>query len=265
MSYFSDLETKLGPTGTKIAIGIAGALTAQVWNQIRARRITLSWTANFQKITPPEKDSFSSKIQVLVDNQPAQNLHSCQITVVNESPRDVDEFDMLISFQNSFTVQHAVGSLSASAKTLRYSPGFQGTVEVVKNLPEAERSTHPSHNYIMQGREFRLPSLNRGATATFTFLVNAKETDKSPTVAVTSEKKGICIVLRPAQPTVGGVRLLDCLIWGFLLTPAFVYALGLCTWSPMATAFTGYLIGVFAGLVGIIGVRVWRFIKNLFG
>lgn len=265
MSYFSDLETKLGPTGMKVAIAIVSVLATHVWNQIRARRISLSWTANFQKITPQENNSFSSKIQVLVDNQPAQNLHSCQITIVNESPRDVDEFDLLVSFQNAFTVQHAVGSLSASGKNLLFSAGFQHTVEIVKGVPEAERLMHPSYNFIMQNREFRLPSLNRGATATFTFLVNAKDTDKSPTVMVTSEKKGVRIVLRPTQPTLGGVRLLECLVWGFLLTPVLVYALGLSAWSSMTIAIVGYLIGVFSGLFGIIGVRVWRFIKNLFG
>lgn len=262
---FGTLETKLGPTGTKIAIAFAGGLTTHIWNQIRARRITLSWTANFQKITPQGTDSFSSKIQVLVNNQPAQNVYSCQITVLNESLRDVDEFDMLFTFLNSFSIQHAQGALFESAKTLDLSPAFHGTVEILKPLGEAVRTAHPSFSYVMENREFRLPSLNRGASATFTFLISSKLSDNDAKVLVTSEKKGVRLVLRPAQPMLAGVRLLDCVAWGLILTPGLVYVIARLDLSPVTIAFLCFLVGVLAGLFGIIIVRLLRFIKNLFG
>ena len=265
MLDFGILDTKLGPTGTKIVIALGGGLATHIWSQIRARRMTLSWTANFQKITPPGDDSFASKIQVLVNNQPAQNVYSCQITVLNESIRDVDEFDILFTFQNSFSIQHAQGALSASAKTLGLSPAFQGTVENLRSLGEAERNAHASFNYVMENREFRLPSLNRSASATFTFLISSKLSDKDAKVVMTSEKKGIRLVLRPAQPMLAGVRLLDCVGWGLILTPSLVYVIAHLNLSPVTIAFLCFLVGIFAALFGILFLKLLRFIKNLFG
>jgi hypothetical protein len=258
-------ETVLGPRGTNAAFAVLGGLLSHLWSQFRARRIVLSWTANFQKISPQGSDPFFSNIQVLLHSQPSKDLYSCQITILNESPRDVDEFDVLFTFQNSYVIVNGQGNISTSAKTLSLSQGFQETVRVVQQQPEANRQTHKSYNFVVQNREFHLPSLNRRGSATFTFFIDSKIPNEIASVIVTTEKKGVKLVSRPAQPKMLGVPMKQATAVGIIFAILLVFAISYLALSSTASAFLGFFVGISALLLGILFIRLFRFLKNLFG
>lgn len=265
MFDLEQIESLLGPRGTQVASAVAGGLLTHLWSQYRARRIILSWTANFQKISPQGSDPIFSKIQVLLHSQTCQNLYSCQITVLNESPRDVDEFDILFTFQNSYIILDGQGSISTSAKTLLFSQAYQETVRLIQQLPEPDRPRHQSYNFVVQNREFHLPSLNRGGTATFTFLINSNALNQIASVVVTTEKNGVKLLSRPAQPNLLGVPLKLASPLGIIVAIVLVFAIAHLDLSPTASAFLGFLIGATALLLGIFLIRLLRFLKTLAG
>lgn len=259
------LESILGPKGTNAVFAIIGGLLSHLWSQYRARRITLSWTANFQKISPQGADPIFSKIQVSLNSQTHQNLYSCQLTILNESPRDVEEFDILINFQNSYTILHGQGGISTSAKTLSFSQPFQQTIQIVQQLSDSDRQGHPSYNYVVQNREFHLPSLNRGDSAIFTFLIDSTAPNQIASVLVTTEKKGVKLLSRPAQPNLFGVSLQLATPVGIIAAILLVFVISYLSLSSTASAFLGFAVGALALLLGLFLIKLFRFLKNIFG
>jgi hypothetical protein len=259
------MDLTFGTKATNALFAIAGGLVTHLWSKYRERRIILSWTANFQRLMPEASDPISSKIQVLVHSRLNQNLYSCQITILNESSRDVDELEILFTFQNSYFVLHDQGSISTSAKTLFRSRDYQNTVQEILKLPEPDRQKHISWDYVNTNREFHLPSLNRGSSATFTFLIDSNVPNQVASVIVTSEKKGVKLLSRPAQPHIFGVPLKLATPWGILIAVILVFIVSRFGLSSTKLAFLCFLLGTASLLFGIGLIRMFRLLRTMFG
>jgi hypothetical protein len=264
MPNLQQLEGFLGLRTTAVISGILGAFFMHLWSKFRARRIALSWTANFQKLSPQGAEPIFSKIQVLLDGKPCQNLYSCNIIVRNESSQDIDDFDLLFSFQKTFLILHGQGSISSSAKNLLVSRNFFDTAKIIHDLPEDQRPKHNSYSYVTQHREFHLAALNRGTSVNFTFLINAETPDESPTVRVTTEKKGIKLVLRSAMPRVWDVSLISAAVWGIFTSIILVFFVSRLGLSAGIIAFICFGIGATSTAFGIVAGRLARFLKSIF-
>jgi hypothetical protein len=126
----------------------------------------------------------ASKIAVRFNDVPCLNLNTCLIVLSNESGRDVDDLDVLFTFNEPFAIGEATGAVSESAKALLLSKQHLETVSAMRSLSDAERSAHPSWKYVMRNREFHIPALNRGQTATFNFWINSSTPTDVPQVQV---------------------------------------------------------------------------------
>jgi hypothetical protein len=89
---------------------------------------------------------------------------------------------------------------------------------------------------------------------------------KTGVAALVSFGEATAAILRSLpKPMLAGVRLLECIAIGLVVAPVLVYSVARLDLSPTTIAFLSFLIGISAGFFGILFVRLWRFIKNLFG
>ncbi|MCM2274941.1 MAG: hypothetical protein NDI75_09140 [Candidatus Didemnitutus sp.] len=258
-------ETSILSIDLKAALfTFAGFVLNQLWSAFRSRRIAVPWTATFQKVNPQFPLVTGGNVEVLVGKVPCKNLVSCQVQLWNESSRDIEKLDVLFTFNEPFQFIESHGGLVCSAKSSLFSDGFQRTIKVVANLPEAERSKHSSYPYLMRNREFHLPSLNRGDSAKFSFWVNADDEKAIPEVTVTTEKSGVRLVSRKANFQPLDVNVLKVAIpVGILVATCATIGVAQLGLSTMALALTSCAIGAGTGLIGLLVLFIVRVLKRL--
>src|SRR5258708_13927659 len=154
------LET-LKPDLKAVIYGALGFVVNLIWLIFRNRRIAVTWTATFQPIRPVGHEPISSKVSVLVNALPALNLQLCQITVTNDSSRDIENMDLVFQFYTPFIVVEGPVSITTSAKNLLFIESFQNTAMAVAEMTEGTRTSNPSYDYLVSCRDDNLPALNR--------------------------------------------------------------------------------------------------------
>ncbi|HWA24495.1 MAG TPA: hypothetical protein VG734_02390 [Lacunisphaera sp.] len=258
------LLESLKPDFKSTVYGAIGLLASLIWSAIRARRVSVAWTAVFQAIRPVGAAPVSSKVSVLVNDQPALNLHSCQITVVNESSRDIENIDLLFTFYAPFSIVEGTGGLADSGKALLLSDGFQKTVAGVLATPEATRTTTPQYEYVVRNREFHLAALNRGETASFMFWVNSPAATDNPIVVVTTEKVGVKMISRPAKfrpLNVTAVKV--ALLIGVPIALLWACGVSLTGLPPLTMSFVAMLGGLLSGAFGFGIAALIRWVRRV--
>jgi hypothetical protein len=262
MSEAGNISSSLLPDLKAVIYAVGGFLLSHVWAVFRARRASVSWTATFQKITP-SLELVSSKISILLNDHPCQNLQWCQVAICNESGRDIESFDLLFTFFEPFAILEGHGSVASSAKNLFLSNGFVATATNVSALPEADRSKNASFQYLHRNREFHLLALNRGEKATFNFWINSSAPNDAPRVLMTTEKAGVKLVSRPSR-----LQMLDFALFktvipiGLLLSLAVAFTLSKIDLSPLTLALGCCFSGCCSGLIGIVVVLGFRRLKQ---
>lgn len=258
-------ETSILSIDLKAALfALVGFVLNQLWTAFRSRRIAVPWTATFQKVNPQFPLVTGGSVEVLVGKVACKNLVFCQVQLWNESSRDVEKLDVLFTFNEPFQLIEGHGGLVSSAKASHFSDGFQRTIKVVADLPEAERSKHASYPYLMRNREFHLPSLNRGDSAKFSFWVNADDEKAIAEVTVTTERSGVRLVSRKANVQPLDVNVLKAAIpVGILVAACATIGVAQLGLSTMALALTSCAIGAGTGLIGLLALFTMRALKRL--
>lgn len=255
-AYIPDLKSAL--------YAIFGFGANQAWSAFRTRRVSVPWTATFQKVNPETSLLTGAAIEVLVGGVARKNLLFCQVQLWNESSRDVEKLDLLFTFNEPFEVLDGHGGLISSAKAAQFSDGFKATIDSVAKTQDAERAKHLSVPYLRRNREFHLASLNRGESARFSFWINADDCKAVAEVWVTTEKSGVRLISRKAD-----VRPLD---WGLIkiAVPAGLIVAALAVvWitqfelSRTALALVCCAVGACAGILGILVLLGLRALKRL--
>jgi hypothetical protein len=251
MSEFDSFIQSIKPDVKSVFYAGASFVATLIWGAIRARRIALAWTATFQPFKPSAQP-ISSKVSVLVNNQPALNLHSCFIVLTNESARDIEKLDLLIQFQTPFVIVDGGGGIETSSKALLYSADFYATLQAVAALPEVSRPAHESYDYLTRSREFHVPALNRGEKINLLFWINSASATAVPFVVVSTEKAGVRMVSRKADiRPLNMAQLRAGLYLGIPLALLYAYIMSRAELTQLQLAFLCVFGGLLAGAVGI--------------
>lgn len=174
---------------------VFGGLLTHWFGKIQSRSKRLSWSATFQKILTGEPSDFASqKVTLFWGEHKCTNARTCEIELRNESGRDVEDLDVLVTFNSPFIIVEVDAGLLHSRKNLLVSPAYQKTLAYVAGLPQEQRALNPSGKYIQHNREFRIPALNRGCAAKFILLVVSTINGVEAEATLSTEKVGVKLI-----------------------------------------------------------------------
>lgn len=250
------------PQGTpgwlKAAIVIALTLLAKgVFDRLKRRSTTLTWTAEYQPMAFATTDFGWGRVEILYDGEATQNLHIAQITLQNDTSRDLAGLRVLLSASEGSRVLRSAGALTGGEQRFDFTAQYSEAL-----VRDGNSELTPAEiGYWQRRTGFEVPVLNRSSSAGFRLLLSRNDY-ATPSVDVTCEMLGVRLVHSPPAAQLWGVKQAWAAWTGivFSLFVGFVaYRLG---WAPMLPMLIAWLIGLFAAHIGAAFLRLWRWFLN---
>jgi hypothetical protein len=220
---------------------------------------SLSWSIEYVRLAVAAAHPLLGTIQILYNNRPVTNLHFAVIRLRNESNADLQ--DVVVN----------LGSLEGSRFLVSYGllTGGLQYFPVTQEFDRVLRDSDPAHaaqrmEYILRRRDYRIPVLNRGATADLVVLTERDDVAE-PKVNVACEHPGVKLVQQTTAPLmIWGERFTKTVaIMGVIIGLATTVILARLIPSPWIVGLAAWLIGASGTAMAIIVVKFWRFLLRV--
>jgi len=245
MSVFEAIRTEFRWIPT-IGGALLGAIGSHLWRRFRERMITLRWSANNVPLAIGGELPELGRITVQHEGQDVDNVMFSTVEVENESVHDIENLEVVLGYRDGTTFLTGGGSVAGSMRRFDASEHFRRLWE-----------ENPSNPAVLSFREYVIPVLNRGATAVFTHVVRCPDVLRHR-VELSCVHPGVRVVERARAPQMLGVTPADAARVGMptvvLLVATLVYSVPI----PWVDALVALLLGLFAQVVGIAMIHVWR-------
>mgnify|MGYP003656234771 CR=1 FL=1 len=257
ITFFKDLWDPLSiPSGA-----VLGLLIAKLWSKYRGRVIPIRFESHVQSLAISSNDSFYGNVEVMYNGRQASNLYMANVEISNESHKDLVDVEVQIGFRDGTTFLSGGGIISGSLSNLSFAPGFQRELQKYLDLPENEK-TPEMIEPLIKNRFFNIPVLNRGATASFTFLVEEIE-GIFPQPVVSIQHEGVKLSERPALPLTFGVRNDVAALVGLIASLLLFWGLAGYFDQKVWLILSGVFLGGVAAHFGAFLVRLFKAVVTI--
>lgn len=236
-----------------IAVFLFGALVTHLWNRYRRRLRRLRWSAEYHRLAVAAEDVAFGKVEVLYNGAPATNLHLGVIQLQNESASDLQDVVVNMACLEGSTIVVSQGALAGSLQNIPFTDEFN---QALRNTEQ------PNLAYLTTHRDYRVPVLNRGATANFALLLHRNDA-LQPNVTVACDHVGVQLRRQAPAAMFWGVPLVRAQVVGLaasFITAAVLAAMLVSTW---VVGLGSWALGVLVLSIGAVIIRGWRAILRL--
>ncbi len=236
-----------------IVVFLFGALVNHLWNRYRRRLRCLRWSAEYHRLAVAAEDVAFGKVEVLYNKAPATNLHLAAIQLQNESASDLQGVVINMACLEGSTILVSQGALAGSLQNIPFTEEFN------RALSNRE---HPNLAYLTTHRDYRIPVLNRGATANFAVLLHRNDA-LQPNLTVACDHIGVQFRRQAPAAMFWGVPLVRAQIVGLVasfISAAVLAALLVSTW---VVGLGSWAFGVLMLAFGAMIIKGWRSILRL--
>jgi hypothetical protein len=233
-----------------------GAFIAHLWMRYRNRMAVLRWSYDCYSSAASSEDEVVGRIEVLLNGDPVRHLKWCFVRLVNDSTRDLIDVEVNLSFPRGEQFHGGGGWVAGSTVWFDLAERIRVRIERLVALGEHEREGTPDLLYVQTHRDFRIGVLNRGARADFAFLVHS-EVPENPVLLLSCDHAGVKVRQEPPRPMLLGVAQQHAQWVGLTMGTLATIAVAVSVRSPWG-AVAGYVVGVFATLIGVVVLRLVR-------
>lgn len=243
---------------TLVGLPIAGAILFHLWSRYRGRMARLYWSAEHVSMALATPDTGFGEVQVLYNGQPTVNLHVTRVLLTNDSTRDLTDVVVRLTYLEGTRI---LRSFAFHPNTVIALPHSQAFTEQLA-LALAAQPDIRVIDYVFRNHEYRVPVLNRGASAQFGLLVT-RDDHARPTVHLEVTHPGVRLEYKEPVNDVLGVRRSHAQVAGLLIGVAGLAMVVAMSPSPLVTGLAGWLLGGLGIAIGAAAVRVLRLISKL--
>ena len=243
---------------------IGGAILSQMWYRYRQRMVTLRWQVLHQSLGISTNDALFGSIEVRYNNNPVPNLYFSTIDIHNESNSDLSEIELNLVFNDGTVIYISHGAVLGSANNLPFTESFASGLADVVQIPTDDPKWSERATPYMRRRDYRVPTLNRGASVRIGMLVQAPE-NQTPIIQLASDHLGLKLVYHGPRPLIFGVERNTATLSG-LFTGLIAILLVSSTQLGRNSAITVcFVIGCTTAAMGAIVVRAIRWTRRILG
>ena len=242
-----------------VVSAMAGILGTLITQRVLNKRGRVSYSVSHSKVGASVAHPIFGNVKVTWNESPIPNLFFSSIELKNESLNDYLDVLFTVLSSNTFLLSEST-SIQGTPYIVEWSDDFRRAmhVEAGKAPTEEQGNTYRSR------REYSIPVLNRGQSATLNYL-NAPHAENIPEIWVSANIKGMKLVFRAGSQQAFGVPVwqagLAGIVSGFaIIVPLVVFLPNL--WIVALVAFT---YGLIAQMPGALLVRGYRFIREIIG
>lgn len=242
----------------------AGAILAQLWRRYRERMVTLRWQALHQPIAISTQDALFGTVEVRYNGNPVQNLFFSTIDVQNESNSDLTNLDLNLVFNDGTVIYISHGAVQGSANMLPFAESFAADLDrFVGSQPDDPQRPLLAAT-LSRRRDYRVPSLNRGASLQIGMLVQAQP-GRQPIIQLASDHSGLKLIFQGPRHLLFGVDQNIATLTGLLAGIVIIAAISATPLGRGAAMAVGFGVGCVTAVLGALLVRAFRWFHRLLG
>ena len=234
---------------------VFGALVHQLWRQYLQRMVTVRWSVTHETLAAGGDNPTWGHVEIRYNGTPAGNLLQwCRVEIENESgSRDLSDVVVSLQYdQPEPVILSGGGYLEGSNRWFSWTPEFAAEATRYFELPDDDRP--PTD--VFRRRDFVIPVLNRGAKATFLFLV--RPNILNPKLRVYCNHLSVRLKHRPTRPMIFGVVQAHASWTGLGVGSLVAVALAMSLTNIWVAVPVALLVGWFGQLLGVAVIRGWR-------
>lgn len=238
---------------------LAGALVSNLIAVLRNRLRVLDYTVTHDRVGLPSDDPVFTDVKISWQGHSLTNLYSSVVTVSNATLQDFTGLEFRLYAGGPTVLLSESTELSGSTYIIKWSDSFAKELKV----SQGQEPTAAQYRKYHSGREYKVPTLNRGQTAVFRFLTTVPTGNEGPRIWVDLLHPGVKAVFRPAAPVVHGVPMQFAAAIGLIACLVVLVAAALGIENRWLLAGICTLVGLFAQSVGAGLYMLLRYLKYL--
>jgi len=243
---------------------VAGAIVVHLWRRYRERMVTLRWQVSHQPLGFSSQDVLFGTIEIRYNGNPVHNLFFTLIEIQNDSNSDLTNVDLNFVFNDGSEIRMSHGAVQGSANMLPFAEPFETDLRRFLTLQQDDPPKAGLPGTLFRRRDYRVPTLNRGAVVRVGMLVQA-QTGQQPFIQVASDHPGLRLVFQAPRSLVLGVNHNLAISIGILAGIAIISGLSVIPIGRAWVIAAAFAIGCFSALLGAGLVRTLRWLRRVFG
>jgi hypothetical protein len=239
--------------------GIAGAVLAVLTQRVLSKRGLLTYTVVHSRVGVSADDAIFGSVKVTWNGNPVANLYTSTIELHNESLRDYDGVVIRV-FTSDTSLLTERAEIVGTAQVLSWTPEFSSKLNVVPG----QNATEAQLNLVYGGRDYIVPTMNRGQVIRMTFL-NAAKGSNTPTIWLDILHKGAKLEFRVPPQQFMGVPQPAAVLVGMLVGIAVLALVARFINVIWVAGAISMIYGVLVVIPGAVLLRTWRRIRAAIG
>lgn len=246
-TYAIDLATFFG--------GMVATVIAQ---RILNKRSLFTYFVNHQRIGISAEDQIFGTIKVTLNGNDVTNLYLSTVELTNQSVNDFQDIEVR-AYSNDTNLLTERAEIVGTTRAIAWTEQFREQLHV----KDGTKPSKQQQDLFYTQRHYLVPILNRGQTVRLTFLNDAK-LQVQPSVWLDVLHKGVRLQFRVPKNLIWGVEQTQATLIGAVAVLALIVTLYFTVKVNIVLAVMFFLIGLFSQIPGVLIIKAWRKIRDIF-
>jgi hypothetical protein len=238
---------------------LAGITGTVITTQITGRRAVFRYFVVHNAIGRTVNDPVFGSVQVTWNNNAIAHLYLSTVELANDSFRDFENVVVMIYTTNTKLLSQ-FPSIIGTPRIAQLTDDYKTRIQV----PEGQQPTADQFDTWHRGRDFVLPTFNRGQKVRFEFL-NSADTADMPAIYLSVSHPGARVRFHVAAETFWGVPRPRAALAGTLVGAAVLTVMLALVGPAWVIGLSAFVLGLFAQMPGAAVVRAWRALRGWYG
>jgi hypothetical protein len=237
----------------------AGALVSLILSKFLAKTVVFRYSVRTERMAMSADDAVFGSVRVSWHDTVVRNLYLVSIEIENPSTRDFENVPINVYTDGSTMLMTERTAVVGQPYIVKWSDEFSRAL-VVAPGGSPDQGQWDRYN---RSREYTVPIFNRGQLLELNYLCTRPNDDLEPSVFLSTQLKGATLALRVRSHFVLGVPIQASLPRGLIVGLAAVVASAFLLQQAWVAGLIGFVIGLFAQLVGAMGYRAERWLRRV--
>ena len=237
---------------SEIYIVIVTAIITVIIQYLLNRRALFTYHVSHERIGISADDPIYGSVKMTWNDSPVQRLYLSTVELTNQSMKDFDSVKIRVYTSDT-------SLLTQSAKIVGTPDGIDYTDEYEKKIavPNAGEATQDQVEAYHSGRDYFVPTMNRGQKLRFQFL-NGAHLEKYPNIWLNVTHKGVVCKYKPLGDQVLGVSQSKATWAGIVIGLVIVVFMLIYIKNIFLASIFSFFIGGFVLALGAYIIKVIR-------
>ncbi len=249
MDIFTTLTSE---TYIRVAVAIIGAVIAVIFQYLLNRRALFTYHVSHERIGISADDPIYGSVKMTWNDSPVQRLYLSTVELTNQSVKDFDSVKIRVYTSDTSLLKQKT-EIVGTPDGIDFTDEYKEKIAV----PNAGKATQDQVKIYYSGRDYVVPTINRGQKLRFQFL-NEAHPEKTPNIWLNVTHKGVKCKHKSLDDQVWGVSRSKATWAGVVIGLVIVVFMLIYIKNIFLASIFSFFIGGFVLALGAYIIKVMR-------